>query len=66
MYDLLTAISKADDYVIGEILKAVLDRYAVLFPSWEVHAISLDKTEDRNEQLDRMIQVLENMKTSSD
>ena len=64
MLDLLTEIKCADESAIEEILNAVLHRYAELFPDWEVNTISLQRSQDRNEQLDRIIAMLQNMKTS--
>lgn len=64
MRELLEEIAQTNEYEIGELLKAVLQWYAVLFPDWDVSTISLNKSADRNEQLDRVIGMLENMKTS--
>jgi hypothetical protein len=47
---------------INPVLKAVLHRYAELFPGWEISAVSIEKSEDRGEQIDRMIQVMEKLK----
>ena len=63
MPDLLDAIKKANGEELDGILKAVLSRYNELYPQWEISTISILKCEDRNEQLDRMIQVLQKMKT---
>lgn len=64
MYDLIEAISNANELEIEKILKAVLARYAVLFPDRELSAISLQKSSDPNEQLDRIISFLQKMKTT--
>ena len=64
MLDLVEEIAQADGVEIEKLLKAVLQRYAVLFPDWELSTVSLQKSADRNEQLDRMIAVLEKMKTA--
>ncbi len=63
MFDLVEEIEKADEMELDSLLKAVLRRYAVLFPDWEVSTISLQKSCDRNEQLDRIIELLQNMKS---
>ena len=65
MFDLVEEILRADEVEIEKLLKAVLQRYAVLFPDWEVSTVSLEKSSDRNEQLDRIIALLQNMKTFS-
>ena len=64
MCDVMKAIAQADGVEIEKLLKAVLKRYAVLYPDWEVSTVSIQKTSDRNEQLDRMIAMLQNMKTT--
>lgn len=65
MFDLVEEIAQADGVEIEQLLKAVLRRYAVLFPDWELSTISLPKSSDRNEQLDRIIAILQKMKASS-
>ena len=65
MFDLVEEIKQADGIEIEKLLKAVLQRYAVLYPDWEIGTISLQKSADRNEQIDRMITMLQNMKTPS-
>ena len=45
------------------ILKAVLSRFGELYPEWEISTVSVLKSEDRNVQLDRMIMLLQKMKT---
>lgn len=65
MPDLVKEIAKADRAEIEKLLTAVLQRYAVLFPDWEVSTISLQKSVDRNEQIDRVIAMLQKMKTLS-
>ena len=64
MNDLIAEIARVDPNEINDILDAVLERYAVLFPDWEVSTISLRKSPDRNEQIDRMIRTLQNLKTA--
>ena len=63
MLDLTEEIAKANGEEMDQILKAVLSRYSVLYPDWELCTVSILKSEDRNEQLDRMIAMLEKMKT---
>ena len=55
-------LSKADRNQIGLILEQVLKRHGELFPEWELSVISLDKRQDRNEQLMRIIEVLGKMR----
>ena len=63
MLDLLDAIKKVNGEEMDEILKTVLYRFGELYPEWEISTISVLKSEDRNEQLDRMIMLLQKMKT---
>lgn len=65
LFDLLEKIQQADEFAIEDLLKAVLRRHAILFPDVELHIISLQKTSDRNEQIGRVLELLENMKTFS-
>jgi len=64
MFDLVREIERTDEVEIEQILKAVLRRYAELFPDWEVSTISVQKSSDPNEQIDRVIEVLQKMKCS--
>jgi len=58
----MKAIKKVNEHEIEEVLQAVLNRYSELFPDWEVSTFSLQKSRDRNEQLDKNITMLEKMK----
>ncbi len=62
MVDLTKAIAQADGVEIEKILNAVQKRYTELYPDWEIVMISIEKGVDRNEQLDGMITMLQNMK----
>ena len=59
---MLEEIGEADGCEVEELLKAFVQRYAVLYPDWELGVISLKKTMDRNEQLDGMIRILQGLK----
>lgn len=63
--DLVEEIAAADAAEIEKLLKAVLQRYAVLFPDWEVSTISLQRSSDRNYQLDQIIAMLQQLKSIS-
>ena len=65
MCNLVKEIALADDVEIQELLQAVLQRYTQLFPEWEISTISLSKSADRNKQLDSLIAMLQNMRSSS-
>lgn len=62
MKKILEEIGQANAASLDEIIKAVLRRYAELFPSWEVIFISLEKNTQRNVQINRIIETLEKMK----
>lgn len=62
MVHLLIRIAQADEVEIEKLLEAVLHRYGELFPEWEISTISLQKNDDRNAQLDRIIALLQAMK----
>ena len=62
MDELFEKIAQADEYEVEELLKAILRRYAEVFPDWEVSMVSLHKGADRKEQIDRIIKMLESMK----
>lgn len=62
MQKVLEKIRRAKGTEIEWILQAALDRYRALFPGWEVNIVSLEKCGDKNQQLDNMILLLENMK----
>lgn len=56
-------IMKAKPKDLQKLLDAVMKRYEQVYPEWEVSVISVRRCEDRVEQLDRTIQLLEGMKT---
>lgn len=58
MEKMLEEIGQANAASLDGILKAVLRRYAELFPSWEVIFISLEKNTQRNGQINRIIETL--------
>ena len=65
MCDLVDKILQASEGEIQDIFSVVLERYAELFPDWEVSTISLQRGSDRNEQIDKIVGMLQKMKTSS-
>ena len=62
MEKIIQAISKAQDHEIQEMMTALLKRHKELFPNWELSVISIEKTGDRNRQIDEVIQLLEKLK----
>ena len=63
MQELLSQIARAKEEDLEPLLKAVLARYRELYPDWEICTFSLDRTTHRGEQIDRIIAMLESMKT---
>ena len=59
---MIEAIQNAKPEEMDEILQAVRIRYRELFPQWELMILSVDRKEDRNQQLDTMIGFLQNLK----
>ena len=55
-------IMKATAKELDEILHAVRIRHQQIHPSWDLVMISIEKNEDKNQQLDRIIEFLESMK----
>ena len=66
MENALDVIAHADDNQLQTLFSAVYNRYRIVRPELEISVLFLDKSADRNEHLDRVISLLENMKTSSE
>ena len=64
--EVIARIMQASDAELEPLLKAVLQRYAEVFPDWVVSTISYCKSEDKNQQLDSAIRLLEHMKELDD
>lgn len=65
MVDISNQIAQVDEIEVEKLLSAVLQRYAVLFPDYEMMTVAVQKGSDRSEQLDRMIAALEGLKSAS-
>ena len=59
---MIQQIKQAKAEELNDILLAVTERYKEVYPDWEIITISLEKSVDKNTQLDQLIAVLENMK----
>lgn len=62
MSDVEKYIQTAEPGEIEGILEAVLKRYAVLYPQWEISTIRLEREGSRAQQIDSVIRFLEKMK----
>ena len=62
--DIFTRIDGLTREEINDVVDAVLAKYKALFPDWEIATFAVCKKEDRNAQLDNIINLLEKLKTS--
>ena len=63
--DLAKEIARADAEEITLLLKMILQRYSELVPDRELSVISLSKSVDQKEQLEKIIPLLQGRKTDS-
>ena len=59
---MIQQIKQAKAEELNDILLAVTERYKEVYPDWEIITLSLEKAVDKNEQLDRVIDLQEHMK----
>ena len=59
---MINRIKNAKPEEMEEIVQAVLARYRELYPDWEIMFLSLDKKENKNDQLDSIIALLNKRK----
>ena len=62
MKELLDKIKTVESKSIDLVMHAVLERYRELFPDWDINVISVDKCDDRNAQLDQIIDLVQKLK----
>ena len=62
MREIIQAISQARDSEVEEMMMALIKRYKELFPDWELSIVAVEKTGDRNAQIDKVIELLEKLK----
>ena len=62
--DIYGQISEIDGNELNQVLDHVLFCFTQLNPQWSTSVISMDKCEDRKEQIHRMITFLESLKES--
>ena len=63
MENIYEQIEKASGCEINDVVIAVVKRYGELFPDWEIGTYSIEKKGNRDEQIDRLINFLEKLKT---
>ena len=59
IYEMISEMGRED---IADVLDAVLFQYKQLYPEWDISIMTTDKTADKNEQMDRVIELIQNMK----
>ena len=62
---LLKEIAKADDKQIHTLLDAVIERFRVLYPQWEIGTVSIKKSNNLEDEINRTIALLESVKRVS-
>lgn len=62
MKSFVKRIAHMNEFEIRRLLDIVIARYEELFPGWEIYTLSIEKDSDPNVQIDRSIQLLENLK----
>lgn len=62
MLYLLEDIRNTSGDELNQLLMKIVERYEVVFPDWSITIITLEKSRDRNEQLDRIIAHLQAIK----
>ena len=62
--DIFQEIDRLTASEINAVVDAVLAKYQELFPDWEIATFSIFKKDDREDQIDRLIQLLKELKTS--
>jgi len=60
--DLAERIAKVNEDEIQIAVRAIMRRWEELFPDWEINIVCIDKSADRNEQIDRDIALLESLR----
>ena len=63
MFSTVKRIERAKARDLEKLLDAVIRRYSVLYPDWELTAVSLYKGSDKAAQIDRMIAFLQKLKS---
>ncbi len=64
MASLVEEIARAEGEEIENLLQALRRRYAELFPDWEMCTVFLPRGDERNEQIDWVVTMLQKMKVS--
>lgn len=63
MDTIMTQIHKADSDQIYLLLEAVHERFRVLFPDWEISTVTIEKSGNQNEDINRILAVWNSVKS---
>ena len=66
MQETLQKIANANPDEAERYLNAIIKRYSALYPDWNLTLVSLQKSGDENEQIDRMISVMDHLRPTAD
>ena len=58
--NLINEINNTDRSNINDVLNAAINRYRQLYPDWEISLISIEKESDRDYEIEKMIELLNN------
>lgn len=59
-------VARASRDEIREMLNCVLKRYSELYPQWELSVITMDRRENPDEQISRMIEFLRRLRRTGE
>ena len=58
--NLINEINNTDRSNINDVLNAAINRYRQLYPDWEISLISIEKESDRDSEIEKMNELLNN------
>ena len=64
--NLINEINNTDRSNINDVLNAAINRYRQLYPDWEISLISIEKESDRDSEIEKMIELLNNCRKQSE
>ena len=62
MEKIISTLMEMDSNQLEQILEALKQRHAQLYPDWEIHIMSINKNTDRSMQIDRVVALLNGLK----
>lgn len=64
MLDIFDEVEKIDGLMIYDVLQAVLARYKVLFPNWEIRTVAIRTDMDIEQQYEDILRLLKSARES--